>query len=57
MLEAANLSITTEDAAVQRIVGAREITMAVTYQVPGMMEMFGFRAPALTYTRPIFVIG
>lgn len=56
LLESQNLTATATDATVQRVAGAREITMQLQYQVPSFLTLFGFTSPALTFSRPIFVL-
>jgi Flp pilus assembly protein TadG len=43
-------------AASQRVAGATEYTMVLTYNVPTMLGIFGMADIPLTYNRPIFVI-
>jgi len=51
------ITITAADAGVQRVAGAREITLTLQYQVPTVINMFGWQSPTLSFARPIFVIG
>ena len=39
----------------QRVVGARELTLTMTYQIPSLVESWGLKGPELEYSRPIFV--
>jgi Flp pilus assembly protein TadG len=49
-----NATITTPE--VQRVAGATELQIVVTYQVESMLEFAGIDAPYMIYTRPIFVL-
>lgn len=49
------LSISINDAANQRVIGVREITVSVAYKVPTTLPLFDFIAPTVSHTRPIFV--
>jgi Flp pilus assembly protein TadG len=44
-------------ATTQRVIGATEYTMTVTYDVPTMLAIFGIDEIPLSYSRPIFVIA
>lgn len=55
-LSNANLAISVNDAATQRVSGAREITLQLTYTVPTVLPFMGWASPTLTHERPIFVI-
>lgn len=52
--ERVNATITT--AATQRVAGARELQITVTYQVNSMLDFAGIGGPFVSYTRPIFLI-
>ena len=43
-------------AANQRVTGANEYSIQVTYRVPTFLAIFGISDIPLTYTRPIFVV-
>lgn len=51
--ERVNAVVTT--AATQRIVGARELNITVTYQMESLLEFAGIEFPFVTYSRPIFI--
>lgn len=40
----------------QRVDGAIEMQIVVTYQIESLLEFAGIGAPFITYTRPIFVM-
>jgi Flp pilus assembly protein TadG len=48
--------VVVQDAAVQRIAGAKELTITVEYQVPSILPFFGFESPRISFARPIFLI-
>jgi Flp pilus assembly protein TadG len=56
LLKRETLSVTVTDAAVQRVAGAREITVTVTYQIPEVLPLFGWASPTISHTRPVFVL-
>lgn len=39
----------------QRVTGAEELQITVTYQIESMIEFAGIDMPFITYTRPIFI--
>lgn len=49
---AANVS----DAAVQRVSGAKELTVTLTYRVPTVLAVIGIGDIPMSFSRPIFVI-
>lgn len=51
-----SVQVDIDDAATQRVNGAREITMTITYTVPSVLPLFDWASPTLTHTRPIFVL-
>lgn len=44
-------------AATQRVTGAVEYTLTLTYNVPTMLNVIGVDEIPISFTRPIFVIG
>lgn len=44
-------------ATTQRVAGATEYTISLTYNVPSMMAIFGMEDIPLTFSRPIFVVS
>lgn len=55
-LLANNFQATVTDAATQRVSGAIEKTLTVTYTPPNVLPFFDWVSPELSFTRPIFVI-
>ncbi len=55
-LTADNLSITVTTAATQRVSGATEMTLMMTYNVPTMASIVGLGSIRLNYSRPIFLL-
>ena len=52
----ANLDATVDTAGTQRVDGAVEKTLTLTYTPPAVMPLVDWISPELTFTRPIFVI-
>lgn len=44
-------------AQVQRVAGATEYTLTMTYEIPTMLAIFGMADIPITYSRPIFVVA
>lgn len=51
------LQVNVIDAPTQRVTGATEKTMSVTYDIPTMLSFIGVNDIPLSYSRPIFVIA
>ena len=51
-----NFSATVTDAATQRVPGAHEKTLTVTYTPPNVLPFFDWASTQLSFSRPIFVI-
>jgi Flp pilus assembly pilin Flp len=43
-------------ASTQRVTGARELQLTVTYQIDSVLSFAGIEFPFVTYTRPIFLL-
>ena len=56
LLKADALTVTVIDAPIQRVNGAREMTITVSYDVPSVLPFFGWASPTVTQARPIFVL-
>lgn len=56
LLDGDELTITVADAATQRVNGAREITITVSYDPPSVLPFFEWASPTITHQRPIFVL-
>lgn len=50
-------AVTIATATEQRVAGATEYTVTMTYRVPTMLAIFGIQDVPLSYSRPIFVIA
>ena len=48
-------TVTINAATTQRVTGATEYTMQLTYRVPSFLGMIGLREIPMSYSRPIFV--
>ena len=55
LLNPQKLTVNVTDAADQRVIGVREITVSIAYAVPTTLPLFDFVAPTVRQTRPIFV--
>lgn len=51
-----NFEATVTDAATQRVDGAHEKTLTVTYTPPNVLPFFNWASTQLSFSRPIFVI-
>lgn len=56
LLKSSALTITVADAATQRVAGATEKTVTVTYQAPSFLPLVNFVAPSVNHSRPIFLL-
>ena len=50
-----NVDATVVTAANQRVTGASELTLTITYQIPSIVASMGLEGPEITYARPIFL--
>jgi Flp pilus assembly protein TadG len=55
LLAADRLEATVTTAATQRVTGATELTLTVTYQIPSILSSMGLDGPEIDYSRPIFL--
>lgn len=55
-LQSDRLTTNVDDAAVQRVAGARELTVTLTYHVPTFLSIIGIADIPLSFSRPIFVV-
>jgi Flp pilus assembly protein TadG len=53
VLSSGNVTVT--DATTQRFTGVREKTITVTAQVTSLFSWMGVKAPAMSYSQPVFV--
>ena len=51
-----NFSASVDNASTQRVDGALEKTITVTYTPPAILPLIDFTSPKLSYSRPIFLI-
>lgn len=56
LLDRNDLTVQVTDAAVQRVNGARELTVSVAYQTPTVLPFFNWVSPAVSHERPIFLL-
>lgn len=56
LLDRADLTITVSDATVQRVTGAKELTVSVAYRTPTVLPFFDWVSPTVTHERPIFLL-
>lgn len=57
LLDDSSLRIFVWTAATQRVTGATEKRIMVSYTVPVVIPVFDFAAPTITHSRPIFVVS
>jgi len=55
LLKSSRLTAKVTDAATQRVTGATEKTLVMTYKIPSMLESLGLSGPEITYSRPLFL--
>jgi Flp pilus assembly protein TadG len=55
LLVADRLEVTVQDATVQQIPNAKEMTLTFRYQIPSFLDFAGVSMPEITFIRPIFV--
>ena len=55
LLQSENLGVMVADATTQRVTGATEKTMTISYQIPSILTLLGYSSPSISFTRPIFV--
>ncbi|GAA0279329.1 hypothetical protein GCM10009127_20560 [Alteraurantiacibacter aestuarii] len=56
MLEASRVNAYITTASTQRVSGARELQIVITYEVNSLLDGFGLNGPFVSYTRPIFLL-
>lgn len=56
LLENARLNAQVQDASTQRVSGAKEITLTITYRIPSLITVLDIYMPNISYSRPIFVL-
>jgi Flp pilus assembly protein TadG len=55
-LKGTRLTITCANAATQRVAGATEMTLTMTYNIPSFLAIMGMGEIPITFTRPVFVV-
>jgi Flp pilus assembly protein TadG len=55
LLDPDRLGVTISDAADQRVTGARELNISVTYRVNSVLEFIDIEGPTMEFDRPIFL--
>ncbi|MFM5923996.1 MAG: TadE/TadG family type IV pilus assembly protein [Novosphingobium sp.] len=50
-------AVTVANATTQRVAGATEYTISMTYRIPTMLAIFGIQDVPISFSRPIFVIA
>ena len=55
-LKATRLTVTCANAATQRVAGATEMTLTISYNVPSFLSIMGMGEIPITFTRPVFVV-
>ena len=56
LLQREGIFIQVDDAATQRVNGAKELELEIDYQIPSILTLLGFDSPSIRYDRPIFVL-
>jgi hypothetical protein len=56
LLDSTRLSLNVQLAATQRVAGAKEFTLFMSYEVPSLLDVADIPGAEVAYTRPIFVI-
>ena len=50
-----NLTVTVVDATTQRVTGATELTLTISYSVPTVLSLVGLGDIPMSYSRPVFL--
>lgn len=56
LLRSARVDAVVNDAATQRVTGAKELDLRMAYQIDSLLEFAGIEGPYITYRRPIFLL-
>jgi len=56
MLDPDRLGVTVQDAPTQRVAGAKELEIKVTYRITSVLEFIDIEAPTLNFKRPVFLL-
>ena len=57
LLRNRQLNALVHNAGTQRVEGARELQLTMSYQIDSILEFAGIEAPFITYSRPIFLVN
>lgn len=55
MLKSEALDVAVSQPIVQRVAGARELQLTLTYEMPSFLDFAGFAGPEVSYSRALFV--
>lgn len=55
LLNTDNVTIDVDQPDVQRIAGARELELTITYEMSSFLEVVGISGPTVSYSRPLFL--
>lgn len=56
LMDPDRLGVVIEDAGTQRVVGARELNITVSYRITSVLEFIDIEGPRLDFERPIFLL-
>ena len=55
-LKSSRLTVTCTNATTQRVTGATEMTLTISYNVPSFLSIMGMGEIPITFSRPVFVV-
>jgi len=56
LMDPNRLGVTVSDAGTQRVAGAKELRLRVTYQITSVLEFIDIEGPTLDFERPVFLL-
>ncbi len=56
LMDPDRLGMTIADADTQRVAGAKELTITVTYRITSVLEFIDINGPTLDFERPVFLL-
>ena len=56
LLSSKQINAAVTEPATQRVTGAKELSLTVTYQMDSLLEIIDISGPFITYTRPVFLL-
>ncbi len=56
LLDPDRLGVTISDASTQRVVGAKELSISVSYRITSVLEFIDIDGPTLDFERPVFLL-